>query len=33
MTPERQAITEADQWVKRELVVNLSRQVWSGVTV
>jgi len=27
------AITEADQWAKLELVVNISRQVWSGVTV
>jgi 5-methyltetrahydropteroyltriglutamate--homocysteine methyltransferase len=25
------AITEADQWAKLELVVNTSRQVWSGV--
>jgi len=27
------AITEADQWAKLELVVNTSRQVWSGVPV
>jgi hypothetical protein len=27
------AITEADQWGTLELVVNLSRQVWSDVTV
>jgi 5-methyltetrahydropteroyltriglutamate--homocysteine methyltransferase len=27
------AITEADQWAKLELVINTSRQVWSGVQV
>ena len=27
------AITEADQWATLELVVNLSRQVWSGAIV
>ncbi len=27
------AITEADQWAKLELVINTSRQVWSGVSV
>jgi 5-methyltetrahydropteroyltriglutamate--homocysteine methyltransferase len=27
------AITEADQWAKLELVVNTSRQVWTGVPV
>jgi hypothetical protein len=24
-------ITEADQWAKLELVLNISRQVWAGV--
>jgi 5-methyltetrahydropteroyltriglutamate--homocysteine methyltransferase len=27
------AVTEADQWAKLELVVNISRQVWTGVPV